>query len=98
MSNSESVVSFIVIHANGSQATANFVYTPAPNGSSVSFPDLLCSCGYPHTLTGTQQSDIFLGGNIVDPPDDPSDSTNTPSGPTGAKGPSWTGTVVTPGP
>ena len=67
-------------------------------GSSVTVPSQKYSCGYNHTLTGTQETSNKMGGNGVNPWPDPGPPKAEEVSVGGAVGPSWEATTGGPEP
>jgi hypothetical protein len=85
---------FNVTHKDQSTATGSADVSPPGNGQSVTIPNVPCSCGYNHTLVGSQTSASTMSGsgsNSVAPQNDP----HSKGGPKEDEVPSWDGTPVT---
>lgn len=84
---------FNVTHQDQTTATGSKDLS-APGSGAVVIQNVPCSCGYNHTLTGTQTSASAMsgsGGNSVAPANDPGSSPGIKDDPV----PSWDGTPVT---
>lgn len=65
---------FTVTHQNQTTATGSLVINPPGRGNAVTIPNLNCTCGWSHTLVGTQTASNAMSGsgpNSVAPPNDP---------------------------
>lgn len=95
-----SVYIFTVTHQDQTTATGSMLLGALPgNGRAVTFT-VRCSCGYNHTLVGTQKTWNNMSGtgiNSVAPPNDPG-SQGFPKGkpPEGDPVPSWEGSPMNP--
>ena len=88
---------FSVTHQNQTTATGSKNVSPPGNGKSVTIPNVACSCGYNHTLVGTQTAATAMSGsgaNSVAPPNDPGAKRSPSADPV----PSWDGGPVSPKP
>jgi hypothetical protein len=84
---------FNVTHQNQTTATGSKDLT-APGNGPVVVTNVPCTCGYNHTLTGTQTSSNAMSGsgaNSVAPANDP----HAKGSPKGDPVPSWDGSPAT---
>src|SRR5688572_6789808 len=81
---------FRVTHKDQTTATGTQEVSIRGNGQSVVINNVPCTCGYNHTLTGTQDNSTRMSGsgaNSVAPPNDP----NSQGSPKDDDVPSWEG-------
>ena len=85
---------FNVTHKNQSTATGSADVTPPGIGKSITIANVPCSCGYNHTLVGTQTAATAMSGSgdhSVEPGNDPHAKPGIKQDPV----PSWDGSPVT---
>ena len=83
---------------NSVHGTAQALTLTTPGvGQSVTISARQYTCGFNHTLTGTENGVNNMGGNGVSPWPDPGSAADEKS-PTGAVGPSWDATTGGPDP
>src|SRR6266702_8905004 len=88
---------FNVTHKNQSTSTGSADVTPPGIGKSITIANVPCSCGYNHTLVGTQTAATAMSGSgdhSVAPANDPQAKGSPMADPV----PSWDGGPVSPGP
>jgi len=81
---------FNVTHKDQTTATGSKDVSAQGNGQSVTINNVPCSCGFNHTLIGTQITSTRMSGsgnNSVAPPNDP----NSQGNPKDDDVPSWEG-------
>ncbi len=86
--------SFNVTHKDQTTATGSKDINPPGNGQSVTINNVPCTCGYNHTLVGSQSGSNEMSGsgsNSVAPPNDP----HSQGSPKEDDIPSWEGTPTT---
>ena len=77
---------------NSVHGTAQSLTLTTPGSGSVTIPAMQYTCGFNHTLTGTQNGTNNMGGNGVSPWPDPGFAAEEKS-PTGGDAPSWDATT-----
>ena len=86
---------FNVTHKDQTTATGSKDVSARGSGQSITINNVPCTCGFNHTLTGTQDTSSRMSGsgsNSVAPPNDP----NSLGSPKDDDIPSWEGGPVTP--